>query len=207
MDELQGAFRRLKRRGCSVLVVGELSEPAQRQVSRRVMGAPELDRLRILVLLGRTPEADGWFPEGVSPSATGSHVIEIEDAGRSAAATVEETPPLPERPDLAGDLAERFDAILDQRDTSPGEVRVVIAPAYYDPSAGELLERLGSLMNLIDGMTYLFLPRAAVDDLDPALTDTVDALVEVRTKRAGEPEHRWILLEENLETEWIPVQP
>lgn len=222
VDDVRSAFMRMKATGCTILVVGELSEPAQCQLSRRVMGEPNMDRTRILAQLGQPSDVESWFPGDVTPESDDSHVIEIEDAGRSASAAAasssEEPSPLPERSDLASELAERIDAILEGRDLEPPELRVVAASAYYDPSAGQTIEQLVSVLNLIDGMTFLFLPRASVDDLDSALTDRVDALIDVRTKHADQPEHRWILFDEELEknldadengfkTEWLPVDP
>ena len=211
-DELKSAFKRMKAAGCTVLVTGELSEPAQRQITRRVMGDPRMDRARVLALLGQAPDADEWFPGDVTSADPDAHVIEIEDEDRSAAAASapDELPPLPERSDLAGDLANRIDTILEGRNLLPPQLRVVVAPAYYDPSAEETIVQLVSVLNRIDGMTFLYLPRASVDELDPAVTGRVDGIIDIRTKHADEPEHRWIVMEdgldEKIETEWFPVE-
>ena len=220
-----------------MLVVGELPEPIQQLVSQRVLGDQHLDRGRILALLGPTSGIDGWFPGQVSASSAGSYVIDRPDLDRSATASssVENAFGFPEvdsdfstsevdsdlpasgdesdaatsgaDPGVAGAIAEELDPILDQWDVRPTRLRLVITPANGERPDDETTEAVVESMKVTDGMAYLFLPGTDVFDLDDELTSRVDAVIEVRTRRPGDPEHRWIIPQEEVATEWMPVLP
>lgn len=221
-------LERLKAEGCSVLVAGELPEPVQRLVSQRLLGDQHLDRVRILTLLGPTSDVDGWFPGQVSASSARSYVISRRNLDRSATATSSGASPFgspeadsdlptpgdgtdapgPEHgPGVAGAVADDLGPILEEWDVPPTRLRLVIAPANGERPDDETARSFVESMNATDGMAYLFLPGADVFELAPDLTDRVDAVIEVRTRRPGVPEHRWIVPEERAATDWMPVQP
>ena len=210
VDDLSDALGHLKKAGCSVLVVGDLAGPVQRLVSKRVMGEPGLDRVRILATVGRLSGASEWFPGHVSTASSDSHVIDLEGFDRSTASTSTREDAI--RPDVTSDAVERFDvrlqaALEEHPDTKPEELRVVIAPASYSSLSDETIDEFIASVNAVDGLTYLFLPGKQIWDLETEWADRVDALMDVRTDHLGTPEHRWVILDERLESGWLPVQP
>ena len=234
-ERLTEILDRLKSEGCSVLVAGELPEPVQQLVSQRVLGAQHLDRVRVLTLLGPTSDVDSWFPGQVSATAAQSYVIDRWDLDRSVAVSSvggafgpsqadsdsltpgDESDSLTsgdesdstgaeDGPGVARAVADDLDSILGEWDVPPTRLRLATTPANGERPGDEAIRAFVESMNATEGMAYLFLPGMGVFELDPDVTDRVDAVIEVRTRRPGAPEHRWIIPEEEVMTGWMPVE-
>ena len=210
VDELNAALYRLKRDGCTVLVGGDVPELVQRVFSRRVMGEPGVYRLRILALLGRTPDPDDWFPGLVTARSNDSHLVDLQDYDRNMAAVapqVEEPLPARNAEHVAGTVEESVEGFLRDRYPLPEELRLVAAPGHGQLASTRTIHELVEVLADIEGVTYLVLPERSPRTIDDNVLEQVDAFVMVRPRYPGEPEHRWIIFEEGIETGWLPLKP
>jgi hypothetical protein len=211
-DTFAALLDRLKRRGTSVLVVGDLPADAQRALSRRMMGHPEEPRYRLLAGPSALEDPGRWFPESVGLDGEWVDVVEHGGLARDAAAV--EAQDAGAGPSGAGAVADRVDRWVGEvsraADPGPGEIRVGV------PSLDALLERDGvdaprtvaervhSLMRDHQGVAHLYFPRDRSSRVVQQTTVWVDVVVEVRTD-GGRPEQRWSV-QDTVETSWFPIR-
>ena len=210
VDKLNAALFRLKRDGCTVLVGGDVPELVQRVFSRRVMGEPGAHRLRILTLLGRTPDPDDWFPSSITVQSKHSHLVDLQDADRNMAAVapqIEESLPTRDAESVAETVEQSVEGFLRDRYPLPEELRLVAAPGHGQLASTKTIHELVEVLAEIEGVTYLVLPERSPRTIDEGVLEHVDAFVMVRPRYPGEPEHRWTIFEEEIETGWLPLKP
>lgn len=215
----------LKRRGCTVLVTGDVAGTAA--MSRQLLGERALDRRHVLVpttvsvadLLSRRPG------DGRDPARLG-----VVDASGAARAGVAAASAGPAAVDPAADWYDAVDAFDDVSDLSALTRRVAghvrrLAPA--DPEPGELrfcLDSLDPFLDAVDdsalfrfvhvlaglvrgmkGLGHVHVAEsslAAVEHLRPLF----DATVRVRTDADGTARQHWTVHESGTETDWLPVE-
>ena len=210
VDELNAALYRLKREGCTVLVGGDVPELVQRLFSQRVMGESDVYRLRILTLLGRTPDPDDWFPGSVTARSKDSHLVDLQDADRNMAAVapqIEESLPTRDGEGVAETVEKSVDGFLRDRYPLPEELRLVAAPGHGQLTSTKTIHGLVEVLAEIGGLTYLMVPEWSPRTIDESVLEHVDAFVMVRPRDPGAPEHQWIIFEEKIETGWLPLKP
>lgn len=216
-DTFAALLDRLKRRGTSVLVVGDLSGDLERALSRRMMGAPSETRYRLLASLKPTGSPGRWFPDSVTPDDEWVDLVEGCELARDGAATTAPDPGPPESGATGspgGGVVDRIEDWVDAVDAEaapgPGELRVGVA------SLDVLLERDGvdaprraaervhDLMREHQGVAHLYFPRPRSSRVVQQTTVWVDVVVEVRTSE-GRPEQRWSV-QDTVETSWFPIR-
>lgn len=222
VEDLRLAFRKLKSHGCVVLVCGDLPGPVQRVVSRRVMGDPSLRRVRFLALLTAPGTVDEWFPGAVSAADADVRVLDFSDRTRGVAARpdrrstgTDREPPgrRPAHGAVVEELAASVSELTRERELAPEQLRVVVVPVDTRPTGrgSRAVLDLLSLLDSLDGMSYVFVPGRSVSDLAPEFRERADACIDVRADCVDDPEHRWIIsgdvTGDVVETEWIPVEP
>jgi hypothetical protein len=72
---------RLKRQGCNLLVTGAASDRAANRATRRLFGAADLDRTRVLVRTDPTTPVTALLPAAVAADAPSVTVVDVADAG------------------------------------------------------------------------------------------------------------------------------
>jgi hypothetical protein len=77
----------LKRNGCNLLVTGNVGEEVSHKITRKLLGAPDISRTRILGLTNRDREdAVDLLPDGVRATDERVHFIEYDCGTRTATA-------------------------------------------------------------------------------------------------------------------------
>ena len=76
---------RLKYAGCNLLVCGNVSDATTSRATRRLFGAPELDRKRVLVRTSGAPPVADLLPAGVTVDDPDVRVFEYRTDGVAAA--------------------------------------------------------------------------------------------------------------------------
>lgn len=211
-DTFAALLDRLKRRGTSVLVVGDLSADLEQALSRRMMGHPEESRYRLLSALKPIETPARWFPGDLDEDDQWVDVFEHGGLARDAVADAgDQSGPASTR---AEDVVERVDdwvtTVAREVDPAPGQIRVGVS------SLDVLLEREGvgaprtvaegvhHAMRDHQGVAHLYFPRPRSSRVVQKITVWVDVVVEVRTN-AGRPEQRWSV-QDTVETSWFPIR-
>ena len=195
-----GELETLKRRGCTLLVVGPDAGMAR---CESLLGDDDRDRERLVV-----DTRDDPHPETGSASPfVHAGVGDVRAASAASASHAEAS--LPGATDLdavAGELIDRIDR-LEAGGLEPGELRVclgdlgVLAPNGSDSLSG-FLETVTDRIREAAGMGH-----AHLSDTSP-LRATIEPLfavtVEVRPVPGGR-QQRWLLHEVGLDSGWIPI--
>lgn len=208
------ALMELKRRGCCVLVTGQVNERTRAAQSRRLFGESDTPRQRVLTLTDATPSsAARYLPADLTPTHSTVTLLDFTDNVRvitsiglalDTSTESDETAPMG---DLGGLL---YDAIGDavHTDTRPGELRLGIA------TLGILLDTDGRSatrafirairtdMLTAHGMAHFHLPGSPDSETIAALEPLIDIHIELR-EIDKEPAHRLHLLETGRATRWI----
>lgn len=211
-DTFGALLDRLKRRGTSVLVVGDLSPELERTMSRRMMGHPRERRYRLLALLKPDADRSRWFPDGVEPRDEWVRVLDRAGLARGAAASAPgaDAGPKPPADRLADDVADWVATVDREADPDPGQLRVGVASldaleaVAGRRGASDVASTVHELMRRHGGLAHLYFPRPRDSVAVEHVAVWADVVVEVRTA-AGRPEQRWILQDE-LETSWFPIR-
>lgn len=203
----------LKVAGSTLLVVGA-DAAARSAVSEQLLGSLRAERRPVFVLLGldRSVVDDRVGDDGLDPS----QVIEY-GFSRSMAQSHGETPPSRPRVDslgaLGSEIVRAIEAVEARSDAplEPGELRVCIdtltaAVDGFDRAAVEtFLDEVRTAVTARGGMAHAVLPLSTVPDRYDWLEDAFDAVVEARSVD-GTTLERWRLSDDDLRTEWIPVE-
>ncbi|RRJ33760.1 DUF7504 family protein [Halocatena pleomorpha] len=217
-DTLMG----LKRRGCCVLVTGQVDERVRAAQSRRLFGERETSRQRVLTLTDATSDLDAqYLPESITPAHSSVTTLNYTGVVRDIASTADPTAELPptaassEPSDSMGNLGDLlYDSIKETiraGQTVPGELRLGIATlcVLLDTdglSATEAFVRaLRADVLAVGGMAHFHLPCSPGSETLAALDPLIDIHIELRESN-GSVEHRWRLSETDHVTDWLPLQ-
>lgn len=211
-------FRRwvmdLKRRGCNVLVTGDVGEETSRRLTRKLLGAPDVPRTRVLALTDRDREdAPALLPEGVSVDDDAVHLLDY-DAGTRSASGATATAPDPNAgrapkalDDLRLDLCDAVAAAAADG-LDPAQLRVGVYTLSYltsqrDPEAVEQFVRaVGDHVRGVSGMAHYHLPVPDDADRVARLAPLFDVRIELRETN-GAPEQRWHFPDRDATTAWV----
>jgi len=213
-DTFRTLLDRLKRRGTSVLVVGDLSTDVERALSRRMMGHPEEPRYRLLAALKPLDAPERWFPGPVGPGDGSTEVADLSGLARDAA-VVNGGPQAPAGGPAGADaLVDRVDrwltGVTEVGDADPGAVRVGVTSLDVLLERGDVgdvrrvAERVHGLMRDHNGVAHIYFPRDRGSRVVEQLSVWVDVVVEVRASE-GHPEQRWSV-QDTVETSWFPIR-
>lgn len=213
-DTFAALLDRLKRRGTTVLVVGDLSADLEQALSRRMMGHPDEPRYRLLSALKPMEDPSRWFPGSVDRDDDWVDVVDHSGLARDAVAEPDAAAPAGLSSTWADDIVASVDdwvtSVEREADPDPGDIRVGLT------SLDVLLEREGvgaprtvaeevhRLMRDHAGVAHIYFPRPRSSRVVQQITVWVDVVVEVRTN-GGRPEQRWSV-QDTVETSWFPIR-
>lgn len=209
----------LKRRGCCVLVTGQVNERTRAAQSRRLFGQIDTDRQRVLTLTDATAtSAARYLPERLTPTHSTVTMLDYTEQVRVIADTVEPSSQPPSVDTNSDDSASMgklgtllYDPIKDalQTDTHyPGELRLGIATLriLIDtdglPATRAFIRAIRADILDTHGMGHFHLPGSLDSETVDALQSLVDIHIELRQTDCV-PEHRWHLPETGESTSWI----
>lgn len=193
---------RLKHAGCNLLVSGDVSHATVGRATRRLLGAPELDRKRVLVRTSGAPPAADLLPSGVDPTDPDVRVFEYRTDGPGpdgpdAATSV--TPGSSHGADTLDALGRRVSAAVDDFASCPtglvgGELRLSVSslgPLVADEDAASVerfLRRTTDAVVDARGLGHVCYPGPRADVVALPLDRLFDGYVDLRER--ARPEHR-----------------
>ena len=219
-------LRDLKRRGCSVLVTGDVPFETRASMSRRLFGAPDERRYRLLAATNSVGLPVGrYLPGGLGPDDEAVTVVDFADQLRGAvAASSGETGPVTgSGPTVRTDDSDRVESLSTSLSAAvtalaarvgpfaPGELRVGVASlrgSYDDDEAVRVRATLDAMVDdVVDhhGMVHCHLLGDASDETAASLMAAFDVRIELRDRGTGAPEHRWVVPEQSVRTAWVPL--
>jgi hypothetical protein len=190
---------RLKRRGCNLLVTGTVSDATANRATRRLLGAPDVERTRILVRTVDAPPVAELLPTGVTADDSSVRVFDYRSAD-------------PEWDSLGGLASAVSSAIDDFASRSTplvgGELRLSIPSldslvATHDIASVErFLRRITDAIVGVRGMGHYRYPGPRVDVATLPLDRLFDGFVDLRER--ARPQHR-LSLSTTPTTEWVDL--
>lgn len=207
--DLADVLPALKRRGCSLLITGEVSDRVSMVASRRLFGSADRDRRRVVGLTRQAArKPNRWFPADVDRTAETTTVVELAESAEGASDADE--PAERVRP-VREDVEAAVDRVVGGDSLDPGQLRVGVYSV--SPLVGRfgrepvfaLLEAIADVVTEYRGMGHVHLPwddgARVVEALDPLF----DARIELRQVPAAgpTPEQRWHV--DELTTEWVEL--
>lgn len=215
----EDALAAMKLRGSVSLVVGNVPPEAYRRVSEQMLGDPStgVERRRLLVVpdaeresalerLRATGRADPSYARVVTTDGTARSAV-ADDGGCSAPAVDRVDGSLGGVGGAVTDAIARFETVAGG--LAPAELRVgVDAFAALNGGGTEtafgFLHVLGRQVRDADGMAHVRLARAYDSRVVRTLEPLCDAVVELRLD-GYRLEQRWHLREEEIVSDWLPV--
>jgi len=202
----------LKRRGCSLLVVGAAPDTAVDVCGRLLGNAVAGPRRRVVVLAGATPGAGERLSKPASDPVPDRELLRVVDRRgptRSGSATGAETgtaaPPVGLE-SLEADVERAIAELEPEQGLDPAELRVCLDSVgpFLDANGADrtraLLATLGDRTRAHDGMFHAHLPLPHGTPRVETLSDPFDAVVELRPS-----EQRWHVTDEGLTTDWLSL--
>lgn len=198
----------LKREGANVLVTGDDADAAHDRACEELFGDRLADRRRAVVSTGPM----GTAGHGFSPDD--AERIEYEAATRSTASASSE-------PDFSADVVRDLtslsgaidDAIADADRAvgglSAAQFRLCVdslgplLEVHDEGSVTQFLRAVTGDVRAVDGVGHYHLSVSPDAEMIQTLEPLFDAVIELRAN--GEPQQRWRLVDEELETEWLPL--
>lgn len=211
----------LKRRGCCVLVTGQVSERVRAAQSRRLFGEGDQSRQRVLTLTDATPDLDAqYLPESITPAHSSVNELDYTNVVRNIADTANPSvgSPAPAvNSEVAGSMAGLGALLYDSVGEAvrndqlrPGELRLGIATLCVLLDTDGLqatkafIRTIRSDILSVRGMGHFHLPGSPDSATLAALESLIDIHIELRESN-GNPEHRWHLLETDHSTDWLAL--
>lgn len=198
----------LRREGSNVLVAGDDAGDAHRAACEKLFGEPLIDRRRTVVSVVRGDSTECSHDPG------DARRIEYRTITRSATtATGDSGSVLTVERDLTS-LGKAVADAIDEADRTVGGLTAAQFRLCVD-SLGPLLEAhderpvfrflhaVTGDVRAVDGMGHYHLSMSPDADAAQTLEPLFDAVVELRDD--GEPQQRWRLVDEDAETEWLPL--
>lgn len=201
----------LKRRGCNLLVTGEVADNVAARATRKLFGTPAEPRERVLALADASVEEPvTYLPGNLYPHHDGVELVDFRDVGRAVAngecVDGGAGRSLAELGDDVCDAVERRGSDLDPAQLRVGLVSLRPLVERYDESAVDTLaERVTDSVGGVSGMAHYHVgtadDAAVVDELAPHF----DARIELRQLDGMIPEQRWHVHEYDAETGWVTL--
>lgn len=215
--EFRDVLSRLKDGGCNLLVTGEVGTDVTDAMSRRLLGASDHPRKRVVVLADRPGvDADRILPGGIDVADPGVVVVDHSPCTRGGAtAARRETVRRAPGTDISCDdatagrrgadrLQWELCATLADLETAaggfePAELRLALVSlrSLLDRYGEEAVERLvrGVRAHVagVSGMAHYHLPLADDAPAVRRLAPLFDARIELRVESGLPPEQRWHL--------------
>jgi hypothetical protein len=201
---LGAVLTELKRTGCAIMLAGE-SQVAREAMSRRLFGAPDADRHRILVTPNDDYPTEPWLPNGIAHGAV--ETVSVSSGERSVAV------PTPQSSELDSTLHDLDTArTRSPYEFGPGVLRVgvhtadALAETYGRETALSFVESVFERVRDTRGMGHVHLDGSTDHPLFGHVEPLVDVVVEVRVPKTREPEQRWYVPDYGY-TDWVLLSP
>lgn len=211
-------LRDLKRKGCTILVTGDVPSEASARVSRKLFGAPEESRERVFVRLSDGDVArDDWFPDGVDTAdvfdvdfASDTRSIAIPNGGtgpESSPSGFSNHPPLVE---VKEEVSLAFLRAANSVDLDTASLRVglySLAPVVDRHSIVDVrsfASFLQSHSREVAAMTHVHYPVRHDTDAVVSIRDSFDACIDLRIED-GQLEQQWYFPDVGW-SGWLPVR-
>lgn len=223
-EEFTTELRRLKRRGCCLLVTGSVNERVRAVQSRHLFGDAGAPRQRVLTLTDATPVGvTQYLPAGIEPEQPSVTVLDHTDAvrGGSTADTSSARPAPSPSPSVSGSttaltglgatLYDALSAVLPRHRLAASELRVGVATLdalmTVDglTSTQAFVRAMRTDMQAVRGMGHVHLSGSLDADTRAVLRSVVDIHLELRESQPSVTEQRWHLLEANITSDWLSV--
>ncbi len=220
-SERKDAFRirlqELKERGSAILLVGEVPSSVRDQACERLLGEAEaLPRHRLLVFTNGRDGIEGRLR--AHDCGRGSTEAITAAVTRSAATErqVDADVPVTELdPDSLRDLGSAISAWIGETEDSHGalahgELRLCVnslsplLEVHGERPVFEFVVLAAARVRAVAGMGHFHLPVAPDADVAKLLAPAVDAVIELRIDD-GEPQQRWHLVDDDLQSRWLPL--
>lgn len=201
----------LKHAGCNLLVSGNVSDATTSRATRRLLGAPELDRKRVLVRTSGAPPVADLLPVGVDSTDSDVRVFEYRTDGFASAdsavsATADDS-------DTLDALGRRVSAAIDDFESCPtglvgGELRLSVSslgPLVADgetASVERFLRRTTDAVVDARGLGHVCYPGPRADVATLSLDRFFDGYVDLRER--AHAEHR-LSLPSTRPTAWVDL--
>ncbi|WP_135805553.1 DUF7504 family protein [Halorussus marinus] len=213
--ELRPTLSRLKRTGGNVLVVGSVPDDVIGAVSAPLLGAPDLDRTRLIALHGTTVETACARLRSVETTGADAHVIDSRASARSATAVDPDTGVRVSEADGGlDDLATRIDDAIEsferQSELDPAELRFCLdslgslARSHDSADVASFLRSVIRSVDRVSGIGHYVLPAPRDAEVVRTFEPLFDAVVEVGVGADG-PIQRWHLEAAGYTTDWFPA--
>ena len=197
--DLDTALGSLRESGAAFLVCGDVPSCVHEQACERWLGRGGRTRLVVRTLGTRAPDL------------TTAETIGLETSMRSAAQ------PSPSAETSVGSLSELGTTLVDTlsrleaRTGDPGELRVCVEAVdplrrhADDETVFRFLHLLAHRVRAADALAHVHLAAGPDDELTGTLQSLFDGVVTLRAD-GSVAEEQWHLTEQNLTTEWLPVE-
>lgn len=213
------ALHSLKQKGCSLLVVGAVTDSVSTTVCQSMLGDSDFStRRRLFVATDReAATACDLLPTAVQNPDPG-RVKVVSFSGAIRHATTQSQSPQPQVPvervprselsDLGIVISEAIADFEAQAGTlAPAEVRVCLDSLtplveYDHERLFQFLDLLNGRIRDVGGMAHMHLQVDRDSEIVHLLEPLFDAVVELR-EHNGEPEQRWYLQDSDLRSGWI----
>lgn len=223
LEGVRRELQYLKQHGCNLLVTGNVREEVSHRVTRKLLGAPEVPRTRLLALTDHDSEdAPALLPGNVGATDERVHLVEYGCGTRAAtAATPSESDPASSVTETAwgGRDLDDFQSELCNAITTakiaesgfdPAELRISLFTLWYlvnqhdSTAVDRFVSTVGDHVRGVRGMAHYHLPIA--DDSTPVrrLSPLFEARIELREKH-GRPEQRWHFPDDDVSTVWVEL--
>jgi hypothetical protein len=192
---------RLKHAGCNLLVSGNVSHATTGRATRRLLGAPDLDRKRVLVRTPDAPPVTDLLPVGVAAADPDVRVFEYRTDGPGPGGPDAVAPSAAPGPSHGADtldaLGRRVSAAVDDFVSCPtglvgGELRLSVSslgPLVADADAASVerfLRRTTDAVADARGLGHVCSPGPRADIATLPLERLFDGYVDLRERARAE---------------------
>ncbi|MFB6171820.1 MAG: hypothetical protein ABEJ23_04750 [Haloarculaceae archaeon] len=191
----------LKRRGSTVLVVGQVGDETALRACRRLLGERGPPARRRVIA---ATDAEAALDRRLPPDHDPARVTVVDSAVRTRSART-----APDRPDHGAVERAILDGVVEQAtgDLEPAELRVCLDSlqpllAADECRARTLLDRIADAVLDHRAIGHVHLPLPYDHRAVSLLATQVDAVIELR--EGDRPEQRWHL-PDGTETDWLPL--
>ena len=227
----QDLLTEYKRRGCRILVTGDVDQSVMAIQNRYLLGPEAIGRDRTLAV---TDVSNNNLLEYIPTAAATDGGVQIVRHQATREATVANAPSISNSARASSGLPQT-EMVFNREQTSLVDLRAalvdVVAEYRSRPNTGKSSQlRLGiaTLRPLLDtnstdavkdfmsiigdevvrtrGFVHYLLPVSSTDPVVSSLLPAVDIHIQLRSRSAAEPEHLWHLPEYGETSGWIPLK-
>lgn len=209
-EELSRRLQQIKHDGCNVLVTASTGGPAVDRTTARLLGSPQEERCRILVMIrDNVPALSVKFPAGVSILDDRTHLVDYREEfdGDEPPPTGSDDP----LPQLRGEIENRLSDCVSGRDLEPAEFRLGVDSLgplldhYPTSTVTEFVGDVTAAVREVRGMGHFHVDMDDERARELPFASAFDARIELRQVEARPAKHR-VHLPEYGTSPWMLVR-